>query len=73
MIVRDLHGLTLDKSLGLVDEVIGRVRSNGIADTAEFITGHGPIRAAVFAALESYSLIPHYKWGNDGVVVCVIE
>lgn len=73
MIVRDLHGMTPDESSNLVDQVVGRVRSSGTTDTAEFITGHGPLRTIVLTALQRYNLIPHYKWGNDGVIVCVIE
>lgn len=77
MVVRDYHGFTLQQALTDVEDTISAVRTQemhrGIGTDAEFIVGHGVIREKLIELLKNRGLDPSVKFGNDGVIVCVIE
>jgi len=73
MIKRDFHGYLLSDALLETQLIIGRVRNNGIPETAEFITGNGRIKIEVFETLKDHGLSPTVKLGNSGGIVVNIE
>ena len=73
MIKRDFHGWTVDDTLKEVDRIIGDVRINNRCEHAEFITGRGAIREQITYHIREYNLHPETKWGNDGVIVVMIQ
>lgn len=77
MIKRDYHNTTLTDALQDAEEAISYVRMNRAHATstedAEFIVGHGVIRAALIKLLAEHGITAKPQLGNAGVLVCVIE
>ena len=73
MIVRDYHGWSFEDALNDTHSVVGAVRIKGHIREAEFITGNGQIRAAVYKTLQEYDLRPRFKIGNTGTILVTIE
>jgi len=73
MITRDYHGWAHDDAVADAELTVGMVRIKGHIREAEFITGHGSIRQAVFDLLKEHDLTPHFKFGNTGTIVVTIE
>ncbi len=76
MIIRDYHGWIPPNAENDVHLTVGRVRRREprMAETAEFIVGHGgPVREAVQRALNELGIEPKDTWGNPGSITVVIE
>lgn len=73
MITQDFHGWTVEEALAEVHRVVGDVRMEETACTAEFITGHGVIQNAIMDELVLMGLSPSIQLSNSGVVTVVIE
>lgn len=76
MIVRDYHGWRIQAAENDVHLTVGRVRRREprLAETVEFIVGHGgPIRRAVIKALDEYDIEPRNTIGNPGSLTVIIE
>jgi hypothetical protein len=73
MIVRDYHGWSFEDALDDTHKVVGAVRIKGHIREAEFITGNGQIRQAVYKILQEYDLHPRFKLGNTGTILVTIE
>jgi hypothetical protein len=73
MIKRDFHGLTVEEALRQADIIVGEVRGKGISEKADFIVGHGAIKARLIIHLKEYKLHPEISWANSGVISVYIE
>lgn len=73
MIRRDFHGWTVDNATQAVELIVGDIRMRAVTEDVEFITGHGPIRDAVFDLLTLYNLSPKQQLGNSGVIIATIS
>lgn len=74
MLRKDLHGYTKEQAIRKVDEIVSLIRMTKSDNIRiEFITGSGIIRETVINTLRGYDLDPHLQWGNQGVVVCLVE
>lgn len=69
---KDLHGYRIDDAIQEVEHIVGIARNSGDTIHAEFVTGHGQIRSAVWQVLEQYDLEPRHVFGNTGVIVCEV-
>ena len=73
MIKRDFHDWLLADAEREIEIIISEVRMKGTTEPAEFITGRGKIRESIQDLIRSYGLNAELQWGNDGVVIAMIE
>lgn len=73
MIKHDFHGHTVEDALRRAEVIIGEVRQEGKVERAEFIVGHGAIKAKLIILLKEYKLHPEVSWSNSGVISVYIE